>query len=145
MKGFTLLELLAVMIIAAVLLAVAVPKFNSELIWRTKAYTAARKVASCLLYTQSLAISTSKDHRIDFLPSEGPFVKFEIWKEFEGGWVKVEEGDLPEDVTITGDYQFTFHPLGDPTSGGEISVVKGEHEYTVEVDPIIGRVEVIEG
>lgn len=145
MKGFTLIELMAVMVIAAVLMAVLIPRFSSDVLWKVKSYSAARRIASYLIYTRSLAINTSRDHKIEFLPSEGPFAKFEIWKEFEGGWVKVEERDLPEDVNITGESQFIFQPLGGTTSGGEVHVVKGEYHYIVEVDPIIGRIEVREG
>ncbi|HID55161.1 TPA: prepilin-type N-terminal cleavage/methylation domain-containing protein [Candidatus Poribacteria bacterium] len=144
MRGFTLIELMAVMVIVAVVMAVLIPRFSSDVLGKMKSYSAARRIASYLLYTRSLAINTSRDHKVDFIPSEGTFERFEIWKEFEGGWTKVEEGDLPEDVNITGDSQFTFQPLGGAVSGGEIHVIKGEYHYVVAVDPIIGRIEVRE-
>ena len=144
-KGFTLIELIAVVFILAVLFSISVPRLAPTVIWKVRAYSAAQEIATKLLYTRSMAITSSRRCSIKFIPPPGPFTGYEIWKDEEGGWVKVEEGNLPENVEVTGSSELIFEPLGNPTSGGEITVSGGDHIYIITLDPIVGRVEVSGG
>jgi Tfp pilus assembly protein FimT len=142
MKGFTLIELLTITFMIAILLSVSLPRFSSELIWHTQAYSEARNIAANILYTRSLAINTSSNHKIEFIPSQGPFTDFRIWREDEGAWTMIEENALSGGMVISGDSEFVFQPLGNPISGGQLSVVKESKTFLVVVDPVIGKVEV---
>ncbi|RKY03491.1 hypothetical protein DRP77_05985 [Candidatus Poribacteria bacterium] len=144
-RGLTLIELIAVLSIMAVLLAISVPKLAPIFIWRVKASSAAREIASKLLYVRSEAISASTRCSIKFLPSAGPFKRYVIRKRIGRGWETIEEGRLPADVRVEGDPEFIFEPLGNSSSGSQLRVSGGDQLYLISVDPVTGNVEVRKG
>jgi type II secretion system protein H len=78
--GYTMMELLFVMAIIAVMAAIMFPHMQS---WKRSLETkkAARQIVGALRHTRSLAITTNREHRVDFEPE---FKRYRVMK-----------GDLP--------------------------------------------------
>lgn len=130
MRGFTLIELIAVLVVVGVLVAAATVKFTSS----TSAISvraAAEMIQADIRYTQAEAMAINAARSINF----------------SGGnnyMVGSETRDLPSGVTIAAGRLFTFDSLGEPTAGGGqfVSVSDGTNTNTVTVVDYTGKVSI---
>ena len=119
--GYTVVELVLVMVLLIILAAVAVPRFTALQSVRVNA--AVREIASDIRYAQSLAISSGKNHRVVF-SAAGYTIE-----ENDGGWQYitfpvtadnyiVQIAADYEGVVIDSGYTLEFNSLGEPVVGG---------------------------
>lgn len=73
-RGFTLIELVMVILLLVILAAVAIPRFN--IFGGMKQGNAALKIASDIRYAQNRATTTQKRHRINFNSSTTYDIKY---------------------------------------------------------------------
>ncbi len=139
-RGFTLAELLLVMVILGMLTAIAAPRY-SGFIARRHVEAAARRVAADLSLAQRRARSSSASQAVNFnVPGdfyELPGVSDPDHKSLA---YKVSLGDEPYRATIVsadfgGTADVTFDGYGVPDSGGWVTLGVGTYRKTVTVDP----------
>jgi prepilin-type N-terminal cleavage/methylation domain-containing protein len=124
-KGFTILELVMVIVIIAVLLLTVTPKFTDTSTLKTEA--AAEQVESFIRYVRSLAISTQVQMSVAFYLDAGDWY-FSI---------KNQKYCIPPGVSLSTSGSITFNSLGEPVPPiGTVSV----GSITITVEPITGKV-----
>ncbi|MCK5450820.1 MAG: prepilin-type N-terminal cleavage/methylation domain-containing protein [Candidatus Omnitrophica bacterium] len=141
-KGFTMIEILLVLVVVGILAAVVIPRVGKggELYNNFLAYTTAHKVAADLRLTRRLAITTGNDHRLEFDVVAGE--KVYSLSENDGGWSTISEvKTIASDVTVSGDSSVTFSLTGAASSAASIGFTAGTASYTDSVVAYTGKVE----
>ena len=128
MRGFTLIEAVAILIVIGVLAAVATTRFIDTGTISVRA--AAEMIQADIRYLQQIAMSTNAARSINFVADSTTYV------------VDGDTRELPSGVTISAGRQFTFSSLGEPTTGGgqSVSVSDGTNTNTVTVVDYTGKV-----
>jgi MSHA pilin protein MshC len=130
-SGFTIIELIMVVVLISILAVSVVPKFVD-----TSAITlqggAAMAVAD-IRYTQELAMSTHAPKTITFTTNDTFYT------------VNSQIMNLPSRVSISSGATFTFNSLGEPTAdcggGSSVGITAGSASpKTITVDCYTGRV-----
>jgi general secretion pathway protein H len=137
--GFTLLELLAVLVIAGLLLAVAPPMFSS-LLPGLKIKSAAQQLVSALHQTRRLAISRGSPQRLELDAEERTVHGAGSGNTFALPDFAVIEATVAESQQRSASRAgIAFFPDGSST-GGRISLAHAGRTYQVNVDWLTGRV-----
>lgn len=142
-RGFTLLELIVVMVIAGLVVAV-VPPLISKAIPGVEMKAAAQDLASALRYTRNRAVFEREekslvvdvDNRQYFIA--GTEKKKSIPESIELSLLSAESGKFAGNQSV-----YTFFPSGGAT-GGRITLTRDDREYSVDVDWLTGRVRVFD-
>jgi MSHA pilin protein MshC len=129
-RGFTLVELIMVVVLVGILAVSVVPKFTD-----TSGFSlagGAAMAAADIRYTQELAMGTHSSKTVVFTTNNTYYT------------VDSQTVNLPSKVSISSGATFTFNSLGEPTSGGGSSVTlsAGAETKTITVDSHTGRVSV---
>jgi MSHA pilin protein MshC len=127
-RGFTLVEIIMVVVLIGILAVSVVPKFMD-----TSAISlqgGAAMVAADIRYTQELAMSTHSPKTITFTTSDIFYT------------VNSQTMNLPSRVSISSGATFTFNSLGEPTTGGgsSVEIQAGSSTKTITVESYTGRV-----
>ncbi|MHB0945654.1 MAG: prepilin-type N-terminal cleavage/methylation domain-containing protein [Sedimentisphaerales bacterium] len=113
-KAVTLVEMLVVVIIIAVMVFVAMPRFSMATAKAGSAETAAQKIAAGVRYARSLAISGAATNRqgfsLNMTGASSGYTGFQIVNLSSGQVVKTET--IAAGVTCTGANDFRFGTLG---------------------------------
>ncbi len=126
-RGFTIIELIMVVVLIGILAVSVVPKFMD-----TSAISlqggAAMAVAD-IRYTQELAMSTHAPKTITFTTNYTYYT------------VNSQTMNLPSRVSISSGATFTFNSLGEPTAGGgsSVEIQAGSSTKTITVESYTGR------
>ena len=143
-SGFTLLEIMVVMIIAGLMIALVPPLFSGA-VSGTQLKSSARDLAIALRETRSQAIIRNHEYLV-YLDLENT--------RYRAGDGKIHE--LPADVEmtvqlVTGDYVeemarhvLRFFPDGS-TSGELITLSGGNHAYHLQLNWLTGSITITEG
>ncbi len=142
-RGFTLLELIVVLVIAGLILAITPPLF-SRAMPGTQLKGAARQIASALKYARGHAVVSQREARFTL----------DVERRLFSVTGRNKRVSLPESL----DYRlFTaraermsdsvgavrFYPDGS-SSGGRVTLAHGERKYHVDIDWLTGQVEILD-
>ncbi|MEM9346543.1 MAG: GspH/FimT family protein [Planctomycetota bacterium] len=133
-KGFTLIELVLVMIIVAVIAAIAAPRF-AQANARQQIDAAARRIANDLEKAQRQARASSNTAAIKFTTNQDNYT----FTPAVGTGFVVELGEPPYQVEITkvsfgGPNTVTFNGFGIPTASGTITIGSAAGQSTITLD-----------
>jgi Tfp pilus assembly protein FimT len=139
--GYSLVELIIVVIFLGVFAAVAVPRLNFAIVSKQKADTIARKIVTDLRRTRSLAISDAANNTEGYelkMVGAAPYIGYEIENADTGE--TVDSHTIDSSVSCTGDNTFEFGPLGNlkTGSGSELTVSAEGKSYTINIVPATG-------
>jgi MSHA pilin protein MshC len=126
-RGFTIVELVMVVVLIGILAVSVVPKFVD-----TSAFSlvgGAAMAAADIRYTQELAMGTHSSKTIVFTTNNTYYT------------VNSQTVNLPSRVSISSGATFTFNSLGEPTTGGgTVTLSAGAETKTITVESYTGRV-----
>lgn len=139
--GYSLVDLIIVVIFLGIFAVVAVPRLNYAVISKQKADTVARKLVSDLRRTRSLAISDAASNTEGYelkMVGAAPYTAYEIENGDTGE--TVDSHMIDSNVGCTGDNTFEFGPLGNlkAGSGSELTVSADGKSYTITIVPATG-------
>ena len=162
-NGFTLLELMAVLVIVGLIAGLALPRFfrtltNVELKVATREIVSLLTQSSDQAYFKKVRVKASLDmdtKKITVLKYQrkvrdnenGSFVSFKM------EWVKIDELFLSQNIKIKkcerndrevsdGLFEIVFSPAGS-SSGGSITIINNrEKEFSIDVDFITGTAKI---
>ncbi len=131
-RGYSLTELVIVVAIMGVMAAMAIPRFSSSLVGKTKAEAAAYKLIADLRLARSMAIrdaaTNDKGYEVDLTSTTYTIVNTKTS-------ATVASYTFASGLTVTwvGTYKFIFEPLGDlkSSSGTQITLAAGGRTCTL--------------
>jgi Tfp pilus assembly protein FimT len=139
--GYSLVELIIVVIFLGVFAVVAVPRLNFATVSKQKAHALARQLVTDLRRTRSLAISDAASNTEGYelkMVGAAPYAAYEI--ENCGTGETVDSHTIDSKVSCTGDNKFEFGPLGNlkAGSGSGLTVSADGKSYTITIVPATG-------
>ncbi|MBU0571086.1 MAG: prepilin-type N-terminal cleavage/methylation domain-containing protein [Candidatus Omnitrophica bacterium] len=140
-KGFTVIEVLLAVVIMAILAVVLLPRLNkADLYGKYLVYTTAHQVAADARLARRFAVTTGDDHRLRCY-EDGGYDRYKIERNSGGTWQDASaQKTIPEDITVKGNSEVVFEPLGSATHSRTFRYEIGDHKYRVNVEKSTGRV-----
>jgi prepilin-type N-terminal cleavage/methylation domain-containing protein len=143
--GFTIIELMTVMVIAGVLLVLALPSFNETLAKR-RIEGQANELVTDLSYAKSEAVQRNREVRLRTDPGGTSCYIVAVMPDppagncdctasprCTGGPTELKTVTLTNGVNVTTNRQITFEPVRGTANADSISVQDGSRTYTVSV------------
>jgi prepilin-type N-terminal cleavage/methylation domain-containing protein len=140
--GFTLIEVIAVMIIIGILAAIMLPRIDfGGTSSKASVAGAANMVASDIRYTQECAMANRVSKSIAFTSGQNSYT---FPATIPSTSSLDPSGRLPSGVTTGTTITFTFNSLGEPTGGGgsSVTVSAGGITGTITVTQYTGKVSI---
>jgi prepilin-type N-terminal cleavage/methylation domain-containing protein len=143
-RGFSLVEMVVVVVVIAVTAAIGVPRYTSALL-RYRADMAARRIVTDLAAARTRARITGASQTVIFVTGtnsysipgmpglDNPAASYGVWladKPYQASLVSVSFG---------GSATLTFNGYGTPASGGQVVVQAGSARKTVLLDAGTGE------
>jgi prepilin-type N-terminal cleavage/methylation domain-containing protein len=148
-KGYSLVELIIVVVFLGVFAAIAVPRLNRAVLSKHKADTLAAKIVTDLRRTRRLAISDAANNAKGFelkMTGSEPYTAYEIENRDTHETVASHTIDSAISVTCPQQHIFRFGPLGNLLSGSgtQLSIAGGAKSFAINVVPATGIVKCVE-
>ena len=142
-KGYSLVELIIVVLFVGIFAAIAVPRINFATISKQQADTVARKIATDLRRTRSLALLDAAGNSSGFalnMTGSSPYNAYEI--ENLDTLATVDTHSFDSTVGCTGGSNFEFGPLGNLVTGSDssLTVAASGKSFTITIIPATGTV-----
>ena len=145
--GYSLVELLIVVMFLGIIAAIAVPRFNYSVTSKMQADTLARKFITDLRRTRNLAISNAAVNTEGFalnMTGTSPYSGYEIQNL---DTLEIEDShNIDSDINCTGGAQFKYGPLGNLLTGSDSQLVisASGKTFTISIIPATGTVKCTE-
>jgi Tfp pilus assembly protein FimT len=146
-QGYSLVELVVIVLILAALAFVAVPRLQFGALHRQQADTVARKIATDLRLTRTLAITDAVTNTDGFalnMIGSSPFTGYQIVDLSDSS--VIDSHTIDSVISCTGGGKFEFGPLGNLKDGSDtqLSVSAEEKTFTITVVTATGTVKLVE-
>lgn len=142
-RGHTLVEMVTVVLVLSILACVAVPRLNFGAVWGMRADALARRLATDLRHTRSLALTHAAANPEGFalvLQGRAPSHGYAIVDEHSR--TTVTTYDFPRGVQCQEGRRFAFGPLGNLQEGSDrrLCFRTDDKTYLLEIVPATGAV-----
>jgi Tfp pilus assembly protein PilE len=129
--GFSLIELIVIVLIVSALTFIAVPRMNFGALYRKQAHTVAKKITTDLRRTRTLAVSNAATNPTGFtLRITGSTYRIID----DSNSVTVDTQTIDSHMSCGGGTEFRFGPLGNlRTAGTPLTVSAEGRTYTITV------------
>lgn len=138
-KGYTLIEVLCVLIVLAVLAAIAIPRLGLDFTVKMKVKTTAQRLTADLRLTRHLAVTNNENYRLTVDASAKEYRIYDTADTQAG-----ETRNIDSVITISADTDFIFESLGNASSAGDtgISLSAEGHQADITVTTATGMITV---
>jgi len=146
--GYSLAELIIIVLFLGILAAIAVPRLNFAIISRQRADTVARKIVTDLRRTRRLAISdaanNSKGYELKMVGS-APYNAYEI-ENMDTHETVDSHSTANVTVSCPTGHKFKFGPLGElkSGSGNSLTISAAGRSFTITIIPATGAIKCVE-
>lgn len=145
--GYSLTELIIIVVFLGILAAIAVPRFNFAIIAKQKANSQARKIVTDLRRTRRLAISDAADNTDGYalnMTGSSPYTGYEIVDLSDSS--TVDSYNIDSAVTCTGGSEFQFNYLGNLKTGSDtqLTVSAQGKTFTINIISATGTIKCTE-
>jgi type II secretory pathway pseudopilin PulG len=142
--GWTLLELVTVVLMLSILTCIAVPRLNFGAVWEARADAVVQRLATDLRHTRALAITHAARNPDGFallMCGADPYRSYQIIDRHDRAVIAT--CDFPAGVQCTGGRRFEFGPLGNLQNGSDtcLGIRTEGRSYRLEIVPATGAVE----
>lgn len=141
-RGFTLIELITVMLVISVIASIAIPKFASSQD-RFDVEATARRIASSLAYARRHAQSSGTDHQVFFDSAAGTIAMPTVPNIHNGGTLLIDLAAIGHKSSFSTDFpgnQLSFSMHGTASADGLITVSNGMYTTSITVFADSGHV-----
>ena len=141
--GYSLTELIIIIVFLGVLAAIAVPRFNFAIIAKQKADSQAKKIITVLRRARGLAISYAAGNSDGYavnMTGAGPYTGYEIEDLSDSS--TVDSYTIDSDVNCSGGSSFQFHYLGKLKDGSDtqLTVTAEDKTFTIDIISATGMI-----
>jgi len=141
--GYSLIELVVIVVFLGIIAAIAVPRLNFSATTRQKAETIARKIVTDLRRTRRLAISEAAQNTAGFalnMTGGEPYSGYEI--ENLDTSETVDSHSIDSNISCTGGATFEFGPLGNLKAGSDtqLTVSASGKTFTITITAATGLI-----
>lgn len=145
-KGFTLIEVIVVVILVAVMAAVALPHYRVDYTTKVRMKNAVLQIVSDIRYTRRLAVTDIDANRyiIRFYFADHTYGIYR--NSISQANLIGELNTIPSEITPSGQRRYNFFQLGNANySGSGILTLTGpSYTYTISVIKATGKVTITE-
>jgi Tfp pilus assembly protein FimT len=144
--AYSLAEMIVVVMIIGALAFIAIPRLNFTALHHKQANAIAKKIATDLRRTRTLAISKAVNNPVGYrlqMVGSSPYTSYQIIDANSGATV-VDTLTIDSSVSCTGGSLFKFGPLGNLLSGSSatpITVSSEGETYTITIITATGIVQ----
>ena len=141
--GYSLIELVVIVVFLGIIAAIAVPRLNFSAVSKQKADTLARKIITDLRRTRSLAISDAASNTAGFalnMTGGEPYSGYEI--ENLDTSETVDSHTIDSNINCIGGTMFQFGPLGNLKVGSDtqLTVSASAKTFTITITAATGLI-----
>ena len=141
--GYSLIELVIIVVFIGVMAAIAAPRFNFSAASRQKAVALAGKIVTDLRRTRRLAISDAAINPEGFtlnMTGSSPYNGYEI--ENLQTSETIDSHTIDPDISCTGGDNFQFGPLGNLKAGSDTQIIVSDSgkTFTITITAATGTV-----
>ena len=135
-EGFSMIELIMVIVITGIMAAIALPKFNA--VTEVDLYSTARQVKADIRYTQELAMSKYRQTAINFTANNDTYTIT------SSGPTESKKLPVSSKATFNTTVSFTFNSSGEPNGGGgTLTISSGGSNKQIVVTSLTGKADIL--
>ena len=146
-KGYSLVELIIVVIFVSVLAAIAIPRLNFSITTAKGAQATARKITTDLRRTRQLAISDAAGNTSGYqlqMNGSSPYSDYDIVNLDTSA--TVDSHEIDSGISCTNGSVFKFGPMGNLISGSDtqLDISGGNKSLTLTITSATGMIKCVE-
>ena len=146
-KGYTLAELVIVVVFVSALAMIAVPRINLSTTTAKGAQALAKKIVTDLRRTRRLAISDAASNTSGYriqMNGPDPYTDYDIVNLNTSA--TVDSHTIDSDISCTNGATFSFGPMGNLLVGSDtqLDIAGGDDSFTITITSATGMVKCVE-
>ena len=146
-KGYSLVELIIVVVFVSVLAMIAVPRINFSITTEKGAHALSKKITTDLRRTRQLAISDAASNTDGYqlqMNGTSPYTDYDIINLNTS--TTINSHTINSDINCTNGETFNFGPMGNLLTGSDsqIDITGSDSSFTITITSATGMIKCVE-